>query len=363
MISVPTTIDHDPVLSGILGPSQRLERGWDNVYFESPLLTIAILYHKHLGRKSPLYQYIQVLETNSPRDTMPLLWDKPRLKAHTTVGVRKIVRGIQTDVEEMYKTVLVVLRQEHPNVFGEFTLADFSWAFAMVNSRHWHVPISDLNTAIKSSKTAVTEESEYGYAAGGQVVLPASQPTEEWVREQEEAEETADHDDDMNNANKDSHSFMAPVADLLNFGPPCTQGRYNTQKKAFELIATCSFRPGQEVTFWYSNDCEDVMIANYGFTHPMVPTCLSEREKSDLWRRRAELLETKLQEAYKELGEMDVELESALSVLQECDCDVEPRPAQSNNEPPTHVEPNQTASLETARNGSTREGTAWKWTR
>ena len=58
------------------------------------------------------------------------------------------------------------------------------------------------------------------------------------------------------------HSFMSPLADMLNFGPACAKGRYNTELKAFEVIATCKFLQGEEVTFWYSDDCENVMIAN-----------------------------------------------------------------------------------------------------
>ena len=34
----------------------------------------------------------------------------------------------------------------------------------------------------------------------------------------------------------------------------------NAEKKSFEVVATCSFQTGREVTFWYSDDCADVMI-------------------------------------------------------------------------------------------------------
>jgi hypothetical protein len=189
----------------------------------------------------------------------------------------------------------------------------------MVNSRHWYLPIPDLNSENQPKMKRKTEESEYGF---NEQVLPASQPTEEWVREQEEIENT--EQPDMTRSN--SHSFLAPMADLLNFGPPCTQGRYNTEKKTFEIVATCSFLAGQEVTFFYSDDCEDVIIANYGFTHPMVPKCPSAdewRERSELWRRRAEALELELEKSFQELGQMDVELEVLHSLLRKCDCDVE----------------------------------------
>ena len=333
LLTIPTTIDHDPVLSGLLGPTERIRFGWEDAYFETPLLTIAILYHKHLGKQSPLHNYIQLLESNSPQDSMPLLWNTQRLKREVTSGVRKIIRGIQSDVKEMYDTVMVPLKEEHSVIFDndDYSLEKFLWAFGMVNSRHWYLPIPDLS----EKPTVKTEESEYGgYNAQ---VLPASQPTEEWVREQGEQE--ADNNVERGvAASSDSHSFMAPVADLLNFGPPCTRGSYNNEKKTFELVATCPFLAGQEVTFWYSDDCEDVIIANYGFTHPMVPRCPSAddwRQKSELWKQRALALEEQVEESYNELGRMDVELEELRLILRKCDCDEEApgaRPLESMEE-------------------------------
>lgn len=332
LLTVPTTIDHDPVLSGIIGPSERAKFGWEDSYFETPLLTVCLLYHKHLGKQSPLHHYIDLLESNSPSDSMPLLWNSTQLKRETTNGVRRLVRGIQSDVKEMYQAVMMPLQNEHAAIFAseDYSLTKFLWAFAMVNSRHWYLPMPDLSSSEKEHTKS--QEADYvGY--GNDQILPASQPTDEWVREQGEQET-----DDVvvqDSTVRESHSFMAPVADLLNFGPPCTRGSYNDEKKAFELIATCPFLAGQEVTFWYSDDCEDVMIANYGFTHPMVPRCPSAddwRAKSELWKQRAEALETQLEESYKELGRMDVELEDLRLILRKCECDdVVPQPRPSDD--------------------------------
>jgi len=72
MISISTTIDHDPVLSRFLGPEARSKLGWDSddgdssaAYYELPLLSFAILYHYRLGRSSPLYHYIEILKSTT----------------------------------------------------------------------------------------------------------------------------------------------------------------------------------------------------------------------------------------------------------------------------------------------------------
>jgi hypothetical protein len=197
----------------------------------------------------------------------------------------------------------------------------------MVNSRHWNLPIPDLDlvvvdldpaTQAKGPKAAPVAAAP----AFGEQVPPAEQPTESWVREQEEIENREGNE--LNEPTPRSHSFLAPVADLLNFGPPCTRGNYNTKTKAFELVATCPFRKGQEVTYWYSDDCDDVIIANYGFTHPMVPKCPSVedwRQQSEAWQHRAEILEAELQQAYEELDQADAEIDQLYILIDKCDCD------------------------------------------
>jgi len=325
------------------------------------------------------------------RTTIPFLWNRTKLRQDATEGVQRIAMGIKRDVREMYDTVIQVLIHQHPEVFGKdvaiheenrewiYSYSMFQWAFAMVNSRHWHLPIQDLDpTSVMAAShggSSKTPKNRQGTnikkpvppspsssnskrvhhvisPTSSSQLPPAEQPTDEFVSEQNEellAEEEASSDDDIgpqrkkdrkeegeSTANDDtgdqqrrekavaSHSFLAPLADLLNFGPPCTRGMYNTDNHTFDIIATCSYQKGQEVTFWYSDDCADVIIANYGFTHPMVPKCLSTEDwkaRSDLWRQHAEQLEEELVASYDEIDRLDLELHRAQSMLEKCASD------------------------------------------
>lgn len=357
LLSVPTTIDHDPVLSRILGPNARHQYGWTNTQeYEVPLLVIAILYHRSLGLDSPLWRYIDLL-SGSLTEYLPFLWSETELNTRTGeigIEVRELARGIRSDVYEMYDLVMGTLVSTHSEIFGppdgysahsnediewHFSYDNFQWAFAMVISRHHFLPIAEFDedyvtkrardstidtTAAKPDSSTVMHETLTSVSD----LPPANQPTDSWVEEAINEERVTD---DTNNSLDDDitivptkHSFMAPLADLINFGPPCLKGSYNTDEHAFELIATCPFKTGQEVTFYYSADCSDVIVANYGFLHPLVPACTN----NDDWKSRAEALEEKdeMREAvmwdlYQQMDLLREELSDLHSQLIECECE------------------------------------------
>ena len=359
LLSVTTTIDQDPFLSPIMGPEARKKYGWNLVptvpetaasedevnnaddsafLFELSLLAVALLYHRNMGDESPLVPYIQILE-GSEVDSVPYLWSKEQWQSvpqSTGQGIRKVARGIRRDIRDMYKTVVQVLIEKHPSVFGRptteggaewiFSYPQFQWAFAIVNSRHWQLPIVDLDQEGEWMKKSPPSTPKPQVVVEGQVP-PADMPTESFVkREHDEDVDTSDPPKDRTESTPIpslEHSFLAPVADLLNFGPSCTESHYDVATHTFEIIASCPFTKGQEVTFWYSDECEDVMMGMYGFLHPLVPPCLSAEEyrsRGEAWRRRAELLEKQLDQAYNDLDHVHDELEEVEEILEGCDC-------------------------------------------
>jgi hypothetical protein len=377
LLTVSTTIDQDPVLSRVLGPQARQDHGWmgddsaddnddntrtdESVYLlEMPLLAVALLHHQKLGAASPLKAYIRLLESSST-DTMPFLWSDAKLKATASPGVRTVARGIQQEVRDMYDTIVQVLIKEHPDLFGPpalpvppynthtantshsggsnnnshnekekewmFSFEHFRWAFAMVTSRHWQLPISDLERP--EAAGAFHGATNIHATTTDEQVPPADMPTDMWTQEHGDVPKEANNNNNNNNERSqksqpaNSHSFLAPVADLLNFGPPCTTGRYNAASHTFDIVASCSFQTGQEVTFWYSDECDDIIAGSYGFTHPMVPKCPTAQDwryTSEEWRGKAELLAEQLGEAYDDLNHLYEELEHAQDILNGCDC-------------------------------------------
>jgi hypothetical protein len=343
LFSVGTTIDQDPVLSKVMGPEARRKHGWElkeedqenaasmedlslrQHLFEMPLLATALLHHAKLGSASPMSPYLRILDS-SPVDSMPFLWPAERVR-ELPEGIRAVARGIRQEIRDMYQSIVQVLIEQHPALFGRpagdkewmFSYEKFQWAFAIVNSRHWQLPIQDLMNHRHPMHT--TEGEQMG-------VPPAETPTETWTRDQGDTDDIDDKTDgsfyirgEAATADKDldalsHHSFLAPVADLLNFGPPCTRGHYNQESHTFDIIASCSFTKGQEVTFWYSDECDHVMAGVYGFIHPLIPQCPSGEEL----RVRAEVAEERLTETYDELDQLDAELNRVEQILKDCDC-------------------------------------------
>ena len=374
LLTVSTTIDQDPVLSRVMGKEARQKHGWvpeqdesgnlESVdFFELPLLAMALLHHYKLGTSSPLYPYIHMLR-KSPLDSMPFLWSKEKRhqqyysshhhRESVNKGIQTVARSLRLELKEMYNTVADTLVKEHPDLFGRadpqkqqydtlddedwaFSFENFQWAFAMVNSRHWLLPIDDLETASQKyppSATPMKMQSQ-GTVDG---VPPAEMPTDAWVEQQEEEDEEDNIGEEelegrlqqqqyarktVEPKTPSFHSFLAPVADLLNFGPPCTRGHYNAETHTFDIIASCDYTQGQEVTFWYSDECDEVVIGNYGFTHPMVPKCPSKTDyklSEEKWKQKALGLEEALGDAYEDMDIIDSELQHVQQILVNCDC-------------------------------------------
>lgn len=380
--TVANAIDNDPVLSQVMGPKSRQEHGWNDNSDELALLAVAVLYragtmrYNHDAEEESLYYpYVDLLEA-TPIESIPHLWDSAKLRHDATIGVRKVAKGIQRDIQEMYESIVMVLIEEHSDLFGPidqssyrnvqlgrmrspqseediyddderdssedeeewmFSLERFHWAFALVNSRHWHLPIPPIETTPNDQEKRGAEDTnsletdsttESNIHLSEQASPPAAMPTEDWLdmqREEQRKEEessfeipptapTAPEDLEDIMAMSFGNSFLAPVADLLNFGPPCTRGVYNKETNCFEIIASCDFQQGQEVTFWYADACQDVFVANYGFTHPAVPKC--DPPGNGLIHQ----LKQKLLSAEEELETLDRDLVTALQVLSECDC-------------------------------------------
>mmetsp|Transcript_2233 Transcript_2233/g.4413 ORF Transcript_2233/g.4413 Transcript_2233/m.4413 type:complete len:709 (-) Transcript_2233:79-2205(-) len=375
LLSVATTIDQDPVLNTVMGPQARQTHGWaaaatdeTSALLEMPLLAVALLYHVKLGTESPLHPYIQILQLTAGLDQMPFLWNPTRLRTQASEGVRMVARGIQRDMNDMYNTVVPVLVEQYPQIFGPppssqqgqdssggseggdstttsddknedsswmFSREKFQWAFAMITTRHWQLPIEDLPAAmIKQQKNAVDDNNQQQHpknmfedSAEDAGLPPASTPTDHWVEEHQ-----GDLDDEISGTTTTNqgrggvlmdHSFLAPFADLLNFGPPCTRGRYDSQTHSFEITALCDFKKGQEVTFYYSDECDHVVVAAYGFLHPIVPPCPSAEEyrrRSEEWQRRSEKLQDRLGIVYQALEAAEMDLDQLYEYLESCEC-------------------------------------------
>jgi len=268
LLSIPTTIDHDPVLSRILGPEARIQYGFTEASeYELPLLVLAVLYHRSLGDDSPISHYIDILLETST-DSFPFLWSDKELREMTDDRdeVKNLARGIRQDLHVLYNDVMGTLVRENKEWFGPpvgynpqqyganaidwvYSYENFQWAFALVISRHHYLPISafDDEESAKSIKRPPTPKlADYPsimhetLSSANEVVPPANQPTDSWVDEAHNEERVVEDDiivstdDDLTSQSSSSspikHSFLAPLADLINFGPPCLIGSYNEEE-------------------------------------------------------------------------------------------------------------------------------------
>ncbi len=78
------------------------------------------------------------------------------------------------------------------------------------------------------------------------------------------------------------------------------------------------------MTFWYSSDCADVIIANYGFLHPLVPSCAPtddwEKDSAE-WKEKTKMRERELVEVYRRIDGLKDEIIGLESQLIKCGCE------------------------------------------
>ena len=317
LFSIHVVIDQDPVLRPILSDYESDQ--------QVAVLAVALLHHVRLGDDSPLAPYIRML-TSADRAALPSLWTATELRTQTTVAVRTITKRLRQEMRDAYATTVVPRMQLYPNVLDEtaFGYDKFQWAYAIVNSRHWQLPIGNdaddgESTTAKNASSNKEDTKHHGsFWEEHGVVPPADTPTEAWVRTAHDDDESIDVDDEpqptktTTKSSRADRSFLAPVADLLNLGPACTRIQYDDQQ--FQVVATCDFVKGQEVTFWYGDACADVVMAVYGVNSPSSRPCKTATE----WKQQAEELERLLGAAYLELELLETELDTAEERLEEC---------------------------------------------
>ena len=222
LLSVPfeslvskASIEKDSILQPILGHKASIENGFNDEFL---LLSIFLLYHRSIGESSPISAYIDILRT-APFDGMPFMWSDEKLNEvypDPSNHIRLLTQDILVRIKELYDIIIPFLVEKSESIYSEstkfpatrgdemFSFQNFKWAFAVLNSRHWHLPCYDLEELFYQTE------------------------------------------------NKSSHIFLAPFADLVNFGPPCAKGLYNDTTRTFDIVATCDLISGQEVTFWYT---------------------------------------------------------------------------------------------------------------
>ena len=68
-------------------------------------------------------------------------------------------------------------------------------------------------------------------------------------------------------------AFMAPQADLLNFGQVGVRAEYSSVRRAFVLTATQPIAAGTEILFYYGTMCRDAWVNLYGFAPSEAKPC------------------------------------------------------------------------------------------
>ena len=76
-------------------------------------------------------------------------------------------------------------------------------------------------------------------------------------------------------------SLMAPIADMVNMGPPDTVyvshvPHFYQGRGGFRMYAEASYKKGDEIEFYYGPECKERLYSLYGFTSKYAVSCPHE---------------------------------------------------------------------------------------
>lgn len=267
------TVEKDDVLREAIGRKAAREMGWKD---EKQIITMYLLYHKGLGESSPIKPFIDYFFA-ADTSAFPTLWSPEEvavLYADEHPEFHRLLASVLSSIDSRYEAVVPHLAERHPTLFGRDVVGpDGEWpygfekwrvAYVLVLSRYWTLELIDADPTAEE-------------AVESNVCVDGEEDCEFRPPISEDSVFDEDGDDEYMNFERapqaHEHDFVAPFADLLNFGIPCTLAEYNEADRRFEIYATCPFEKGDEVTFYYTNECRDHFIILYGFTHLLVDPC------------------------------------------------------------------------------------------
>eukprot|EP01006_Ploeotia_vitrea_P028868 TRINITY_DN61505_c0_g1_i1.p2 TRINITY_DN61505_c0_g1~~TRINITY_DN61505_c0_g1_i1.p2 ORF type:complete len:308 (-),score=33.74 TRINITY_DN61505_c0_g1_i1:1543-2466(-) len=180
------------------------------------MLTVWFMY-EILQHNSPWEPYLNLVQ-QSPVESMAIYWDDEVL-GHYSSNLIQITHQRLARISNQYAALFPYLSTTYSDIFGGenaqyFTWAQFKWAWALISSRYWYLPIHG-----------------------------------------------------------EHHKFMVPMADLINFGDAYSTAEIDEKNDSFKIVAQQDFNKGDQIFFWYTDDCQDWIWVEYGFSHPSIAKC------------------------------------------------------------------------------------------
>jgi len=187
-------------------------------------IALFLMHETGKGESSKWFPFLKML--SETHVSQPIFWNDEKLKEGASETVQLLVKKQKKKIIKDYSKFFPKLATFNPEIFGnyksKFPFDNFTRAHVICESRCWYLPLKENGPYV---------------------------------------------------------SFMVPGADLLNFGKSgLSIGGFNSSKDAFVITAGKTWYKGEEVTYYYSSSCDDVILVEYGFKSPLIPECTQEEK-------------------------------------------------------------------------------------